>query len=326
MLTPQHEQQYREEGYCVFDGAIPGPLLLRLRHACEKARQLAREGSPNAQRLQPVGSYSDVGLDQQPFVEYGELAPLRAAVCGLLSQEHGFGDRGRFGVLLEPRDAAWSTFWHRDWRDNIEGIDTSLWWRHFHDRAYFNQINCALYDDECLWVVPGSHLRGDTPAEVARFPTRPVPAAVTDPRHSQAGAAEAQSSDERYRLCLEYAASMPGAVQLKLKAGDFCLCESDAPSLFGFVRGAAYVLPLTRARPNCDDNADRNTLWHCGVYHPDKVRATIHDGQMTPAFRQFMVEARADITERKAQGLGWASFAHEYVGGSPPPTEAAARL
>ena len=151
MLTPQHEQQYREEGYCVFDGAIPGPLLLRLRHACEKARQLAREGSPNAQRLQPVGSYSDVGLDQQPFVEYGELAPLRAAVCGLLSQEHGFGDRGRFGVLLEPRDAAWSTFWHRDWRDNIEGIDTSLWWRHFHDRAYFNQINCALYDDECLW-------------------------------------------------------------------------------------------------------------------------------------------------------------------------------
>ena len=41
-----------------------------------------------------------------------------------------------------------------------------LRWKHLHDPECFNQINCALYDDHCLWVVPGSHSRGDTAAEV----------------------------------------------------------------------------------------------------------------------------------------------------------------
>lgn len=133
-------------------------------------------------------------------------------------------------------------------------------------------------------MVPGSHLRGDTAAEVARFPTRPVPLPDLP---------EECSNDTRYQICRKYAMSMPGAVQLKLRAGDFCLY--------------------------------RNTLWHCGVYHPAHPRATIHDGIMTEVFREFHELARLAPQDRESKGLGWDAYEHEFVDASPP-LQAAHRL
>jgi hypothetical protein len=162
-----------------------------------------------------------------------------------------------------------------------------LRWKHLHDPECFNQINCALYDDHCLWVVPGSHSRGDTAAEVracerqngrslflfrgpfacgfvpslswqsvairsakprtaiiyqdklgtektvnsnlnkhervrfchqvSRFPERPVPMPALEEDEADEG--QFLSDPERESLCLEYARSMPGAVNLQLKAG-----------------------------------------------------------------------------------------------------------
>ena len=77
-------------------------------------------------------------------------------------------------------------------------------------------------------MVPGSHLRGDTPEEIARFPTRPVPAPSLD---------DCGSDEERYAKCIEYARSMPGAFQVVLQPGDFCIyrntlwreCSSGLP-------------------------------------------------------------------------------------------------
>lgn len=109
---------------------------------------------------------------------------------------------------------------------------------------------------------------------MARWPTRPTPGPDLTPE---------MSNDERYDRCLELARSMPGARNLVLKPGDFCLY--------------------------------RNTLWHIGVYHPSKVRATIHDGAFSKEFRRWTDDARADLEERRASGLGWATFEHEQ----PPP-------
>ena len=130
------------------------------------------------------------------------------------------------GVLFEPAGSPWCTHWHRDWRDNIPGLELARWDEHFADDRYFNQVNCALYADSCTWVVPGSHLRRDLPCEAARFPERPIAAPDL----------EGQSAAERELSCREYARSMPGARQLFLDAGDFCLY--------------------------------RNTLWHLGSYVP----------------------------------------------------------
>jgi hypothetical protein len=217
--------QFAAEGFVVLPAAIPRPLLQRLRHACGPARELARTvRGPQAQRLQPVGQYD--GLDQAPFVEYAHLPALRRAIAQLISGDvaappatplpigEGHGDTKVFGVLFEPRDSAYCTNWHRDWRDNIEGLDRRHWWSHFYDARCFNQINCALYDDECLWVVPGSHLRADTPAEMALFPDRPSPTPMF---------AEGDSIDGRHQRCLAYARSMPGAQMLRLRPGDLCL-------------------------------------------------------------------------------------------------------
>ena len=152
-LTPEHRAQYLRDGYTVLSAAIPEPLVLRLHAVSESARALARESNPQAQRLQPVQRDD---LAQAALIEYGELAHLRTAITELLTPDHKlWGDRNVFGILFEPRDAAYCTNWHRDWRDNIECVDLDRWWGHFHDPACFDQINCALYDDDCLWVVPG---------------------------------------------------------------------------------------------------------------------------------------------------------------------------
>ncbi len=259
-FSDQHIDDYRTLGYTVFSQILPPTLIADLRRSAAQARDIARrENSPQAQRLQPVGKYD---IEQQPFIDYAELAPLKDAIHRLLSPAHNHGNRDIFGILLEPADEPYCTQWHRDWRDNAPGLDLSKWHEYFLDDRYFNQINCALYGDSCTWVVPGSHLRRDLPREIERFPERPIAGP------SLAGL----SSAEREHTCLDYVRSMPGAVQLHLEAGDFCLY--------------------------------RNTLWHLGNYVPYRQRATLHDAAETPEFAVWRDAARADAQARIERGLG----------------------
>jgi len=211
-FTDQHIDQYHTQGYTVFRQILPPALLGELRRVAAQARQIARQQrGAQTQRLQPVGKYPE--LDQQPFRDYAELAPLNDAIQRTLTARHTHGNPQMLGILLEPGELPWCTQWHRDWRDNVTGLDLAMWDAHFSDVDYFNQTNCALYDDACTWVVPGSHLRRDLPGEAARFPQRPIPGP----------ALEGKSYEEREQLCLEYCRSLPGAVRLHLGAGDFCL-------------------------------------------------------------------------------------------------------
>jgi hypothetical protein len=210
-LSDRHIEEYHTQGYTVFRGILPPGLIGELRRVTERVREIARERhGPQAQRLQPVASYD---LDQRPFDEFRDLPELRAAITALLSPRHTYGSREILGVLIEPADLPYCTAWHRDWRDNMRGLDPSEWEAVFQDLAYFNQLNVALYEDDCTWVVPGSHLRRDLPREEARFPERP-------PRGPDL---EGRTYEERERLCLGYCESMPGAARLRLNAGDCAL-------------------------------------------------------------------------------------------------------
>ena len=65
--------------------------------------------------------------------------------------------------------------------------------------------------------MPGSHLRRDTDAEIARFPDRPIPGPNL----------EGLGYEECERACLDYTRSMPGAFQAKLSAGDYLLYRNS---------------------------------------------------------------------------------------------------
>ncbi len=260
IFSDQHIEEYRTLGYTVFRQILPASLVGDLRRVADEARRIAREEHGlQAQRLQPVGRYD---LDQQPFIDYGELAVLKDAIHRLLSPAHSHGNRDVYGILLEPATDAYCTQWHRDWRDNASGLDLARWDEHFLDDRYFNQVNCALYADSCTWVVPGSHLRRDLQREIKRFPRRPIARPLL----------EDKSAVEREQLCIDYVTSMPGAVQLHLEAGDFCLY--------------------------------RNTLWHIGNYVPYRQRATLHDAVDTAEFAAWRDEVLADATKRREQGMG----------------------
>jgi ectoine hydroxylase-related dioxygenase (phytanoyl-CoA dioxygenase family) len=224
LFSDQHIDEYHTQGYTLFRSILSPSLIADLRRVTDRAREIAREKhGPQAQRLQPVFAYD---LDPQPFEEFGELPPLRDAISRVLSPRHTFGTRALLGVLIEPAERPWCTKWHRDWRDNAPGLDVAAWEAVFHDVNYFNQLNCAVYQDSSTWVVPGSHLRDDLPREQAAFPTGSIPAALLE---------EGTPNEERERACLEYCRRMPGAVCLHLDAGDFALYRNTLWHLGNYV-------------------------------------------------------------------------------------------
>lgn len=266
VLTERHKREYAQLGYTVFEACLPPPLIDTLRGACEELRDEARrQTGPQAQRLTKIIGTT---VDAAPFDAYTQLPSLKAAFKELISEECEHGSHlfwtpeqeeyhAGHGVLIEPAESPYCTVWHRDWRDNVSGLPLEEWERVCTDRRYFNQTNLALYSDSCFWIVPGSHLRPDTPEEAKLFPGRPIQlppdlAALLQEK----GSARASPAAIEAR-CLEYMRSMPGAVQLHLNPGDCCVY--------------------------------RNCLWHAGCYSTTAKRATLHDLPETPEFQRWRV-------------------------------------
>ena len=260
-FSEQHIEDYHRDGYTVFQSILPASLVGDLRRVTDEARDVARATSGGqVQRLQPVTAYEQ--LDLTPFRDCAELPALTDAVQRTLGSQFAHGNLDVLGILLEPADQPWCTQWHRDWRDNMGGLDLQRWEADFRHPELFNQVNCALYEDGSTWVVPGSHQRHDLPREIERFPHRPI-------EHPQTGNLDPAEAE---RVCWEYVVSMPGARQLVLAAGDYCLY--------------------------------RNSLWHIGNYVPYRRRATLHDTADTEAFRTWRDEQGRVAAERREAGIG----------------------
>lgn len=213
-FSESHISEYYQQGFTVFRGIVPTSLLRDLRREADKGRAIAH-ASAISQRIQPITRHPT--LATKPFEDYVALPAVRSALEKLMANTpsgpvHLSFDLKDIGVLYEPREGgAWCTHWHRDWRDNMRGLRLAEWDKHLLDVRYFNQVNAPLYDDSCTWVVPGSHLRRDTPAEAQRFPDRPILAPSLD----------GLDSVQCEAACLEYTQGMPGAVQAHLRAGDY---------------------------------------------------------------------------------------------------------
>jgi hypothetical protein len=212
-FSARHINEFHTQGYTVFRDLIPAPLLGDLRREGDRGRPMARAlHGGNAQRLQPFQDH----IDRRPFDALWQLPTLHAALFELFGGLPGCMDDVEVdgdAILYEPGDSPYCMSWHRDYRDLWPGLDLEKWQQLMHDPRMFNQSNVALYDDGALWVVPGSHLRRDTPDEIRRFPDRPI----RSPDTSRMTPEEAEYAGRAY------CQSMPGAVQAWLNAGDFMI-------------------------------------------------------------------------------------------------------
>jgi len=103
-----------------------------------------------------------------------------------------------FNLLINPASHRFALRWHRD--DVSEAADEQEEVEMLRTSHFGVQWNTALYDDDCLYVVPGSHLAPRSPAQRALSSTQAPPENPLD---------------------------MPGAFRVALKTGDTVFYNSN---------------------------------------------------------------------------------------------------
>ena len=255
--TESARQFYRENGYFILRQIIPANLLRDLRREAAKAYDIAlRVSGPQAQRLSKLKDHAGE-LDLSPFHAFDRIEGLNEAIKALLSDEHVLKPTEEATILFGPRERPWSTEWHRDWRDHVleeefqSVIGDARWQEIALDFRLWNQVNCPLYEDSSTWYVPGSFKRVHNTPEETRVYASTTQQELWDE--------DKRRTDEELELfCLRYCQAMPGAVQLVLNPGDFCIY--------------------------------RNVGWHLGNYVPYRQRMTLHTHCHTPAYAKFSAD------------------------------------
>jgi len=234
---------YWSQGYVALRGIVPPSLVRDLRAEADKAREYTHEKiDPQVQRAPRIREMADK-INVKPFQDYHELPELVRVLERLFGPGSKPGTMEWLTILIEPKLYPRHGGWHRDGvcdipmndqnsAENLTKRATSL-----HRPRSGNQVNCALYNDSCLWFVPGSHLRVrdlDGEKQTFCFRTGTNPFNQPDADHAVLE-----------RLCIDDCRAFPGAVQMHLAPGDYLLYRSQA--------------------------------WHCGLAFPSAPRATLHD-------------------------------------------------
>ncbi len=200
-----NRNRFLEEGYLVLRNVVPPDELDELRVGYETMveRQRAiwkRERNPDA----PPGGVWEASAQPRLQLSRNPLANevdeqtahtveiwLHENTQGVSSELLGISDAAVTEMMLmcNPVRNHGPAAWHRD----LHPIDTAPLQGYIDDiietAPRYVQWNISLYDDDVLWVVPGSHLRLNTDAENRQL--------LADPR-----------------------TQLPGGVQTHLKAGD----------------------------------------------------------------------------------------------------------
>jgi hypothetical protein len=179
MISPSAIGRYREDGYCVVDVDVPPALLGDLRRAADAVVEKTRAGAWPHRRNWPykhfkgkndfwgVSHLLHPGLGEPAFARYLALRQVLddvRALLGLSPEQAASEVQIEYvNLLVNPALDDFEISWHRDVvRDDLDPEDeaaalalpqSSVRW------------NFALYDDPCLFVIPGSHRRPKTPQE-----------------------------------------------------------------------------------------------------------------------------------------------------------------
>ncbi|KAI6012240.1 hypothetical protein EDC04DRAFT_3121520 [Pisolithus marmoratus] len=169
-MTSSIKEMYDEQGYVIMPGLVTPEHFTLLRKACERVIAKTRSGvwphrrtvgrqfppydndNPDSWGVQHV-MHPDLG--EPVFAEWYTSERLLAVVRELLQCGEDELQMELFNLLINPLHHDFALRWHRD--DVKEDATTDEEVRALAAWKYGVQWNTALYEDFCLYVVPGSH-------------------------------------------------------------------------------------------------------------------------------------------------------------------------
>ena len=199
-----NRDEFLEIGYLIVKEAVPRDKLERVRQAYETLVDRQRENwkADRAENDLPEGVWETapqprLQLSRQPLVNQIDQETAPAIEVWLEENIHGVstellnvadGAVTEMMMMCNPVRDHGPAKWHRD----LHPIDTAPLQGYIDDilegGPRYVQWNIPLYDDSVLWVIPGSHLRLNTPEEnelLLADPCRPLPNGVQT--HLEAG-------------------------------------------------------------------------------------------------------------------------------------------
>ncbi|MEO6096621.1 MAG: phytanoyl-CoA dioxygenase family protein [Fibrobacteria bacterium] len=186
MLGQEQIDFYREQGYLIADVLSPDEIknarekidsLISLSYKADKnGRDFPKKTSSSFQHF--GDSLDEYGREARHYYFHIMTATGTQALHTLLLHQkiQGLVEEllgpdlilNNFSLLAAEPGIKYKLGWHRDIiqipeQEIDERIFSPAW---FHNNL---QFNLALNDDDCLWAVPGSHIRPNTPDENAAF-------------------------------------------------------------------------------------------------------------------------------------------------------------
>ncbi len=186
MLTNDQIRQFKEQGYIILNNAAPEHLLVPLREATDRVTRKARKGTWTHIRraretdIWGVSHLLHPDLDEPVFAQY-IASPIVIHVVGdllgLTPEQHPQELQLELvNMLVNPAQADHEIAWHRDLIRKDLPPEEEL--TELKKLKHGVQWNTALYNETCLYIVPGSHRRPKTPEErhiVFNHPQDPLP-------------------------------------------------------------------------------------------------------------------------------------------------------
>lgn len=174
--------RFKEDGFVIVQGLIQDSLQLeQLREAADRVvertrghewpykRTVGKQFPPWKDESSDVWGVQHImhpALQQPAFAACYFSAPMLEIATRLseMSQDEN-AMAGLLNLLIEPQEHEFQLSWHRD--SIKSNVDEKEELENLSAKAQHGgvQWNLALYPDECLFVVPGSHLRPRTPIE-----------------------------------------------------------------------------------------------------------------------------------------------------------------
>lgn len=255
-ISPEAKDSFRRNGFLCLKNFLAADQVQSLRAIYDRSRRFRKSYKNSAvQRFQPLSRFEPL----RTCTEHFDVNAISAVATSLLGIETSLV-KDLLGAWTSNSRLTYVLPWHRDIRDNSMGYDYRLWEEKQDDREYFLQFNLPIFDDASFWVVPGSDSRADTPQEAAAYANKPIQVPgqekflnpwwpknrlytnsyrvgeylmnSVDPGNRR----NVEENERRLATCRKYAEAMPGAVEVKVGAGDIL-----------FYRGCSWHTAIYRA-------------------------------------------------------------------------------